>query len=65
MTVKNEYGVAINFHVAINLMNEELLEQIHSELEFDTEQEFFDEYAKRHEETFGEEWELSKENPVF
>lgn len=65
MTVKNMYGVEFDYQVAENLMDSELVETIHSELEIDNEQDFFDEYAKRHEAVFGEEWELSKENPCY
>lgn len=65
MTVKNFWGVEINYDVAVQMMEDDLREEIHAYLAPCTEQEFFDEYAKRHEEKFGEEWELAKENPCY
>lgn len=65
MTVKNFYGVGIGFGAAVNLMDDDLREEIHADLAPCTEQEFFDEYAKRHEAKFGESWELAKENPCY
>lgn len=32
---------------------------------YGTEQEFFDEYARRHAERFGETWEMDKRNPCY
>ena len=63
--VVNEWGTKINYDVAENMMDDELRETIHRELAPCTEQEFFDEYTKRHEEKFGETWELAKENPQY
>ena len=64
-TCVNEYGKEINYAVAENLMDDDLREEIHRELVPCSEREFFDEYAKRHEEKFGEVWELAKENPQY
>ena len=63
--VVNEYGVEVDFQVAVMYMDDEIREEIHNELAPCTDQEFFDEYAKRHEEKFGEEWEMAKENPCY
>ena len=63
--VVNEYGVEIDFEVAVMYMDDEIREEIHNELAPCTDQEFFDEYAKRHEEKFDEEWEMEKENPCY
>lgn len=63
--VKNEYGVVIDYDIAVAFMDDDLREQIHGELAPCTNQEFFDEYAKRHEENFLEIWELAKENPCY
>lgn len=63
--VVNEYGVEVDFEVAVMYMDDEIREEIHNELAPCTDQEFFDEYAKRHEEKFGEEWEMAKENPCY
>lgn len=65
MTVFNEYEVEIYFDVAIAMMDDEIREDLHAELAPCTDQEFFDAYAKAHAEKFGEEWELSKANPVY
>ena len=46
-------------------MDDELREDIHRELAPCADQEFFNEYAKRHAEKFGEIWELAKENPCY
>lgn len=64
-TITNEFGVEINFDAAVNLMDDEIREMLHEEIAPCTEQEFFDAYCKAHEDRFGEEWELAKENPVF
>lgn len=63
--VMNEYGVKIDFNVALSLMDDELREKVHMELAPCTEQEFFDTYAKAHEEKYGEEWILSNPNPTI
>lgn len=65
MKVVNDYGIEFEFDVAVSLMDDELREKIHNKLAPCTDQEFFNEYAKRHEEKFDEEWELAKENPCY
>lgn len=63
MTVKNFWDVEINFEVAVSLMDDGLREEIHADMAPCGNQEFFNEYVKRHEAKFGEEWELAKKNP--
>lgn len=63
--VKNEYGVIIDFDVAVSLMYDCIREELHAELAPCTEQEFFNAYAEKHLEKFGEEWELAKKNPCY
>jgi len=63
--VVNENGYELDFEVAVNLMDDEIREALHEEIAPCTDQEFFDAYAKAHSEKFGEDWELSKANPVF
>ena len=68
--VTNDYGVDIDYDVAVNLMDDEIREQLHEKLvmqsdEDCTEQKFFDEYCKAYEDKYGEEWELAKENPCY
>ena len=65
MTVKNSYGVEIEWNTAVNLMDDDLREELSSDLAPCTEQEFFEAYEKAHENKFGEEWELAKENPCY
>ena len=64
-TVVNEYGVNIDYDLAVSFMDDDLREQIHVTLAPCTDQEFFNEYVKRHEQKFNEVWELAKENPCY
>lgn len=63
--VKNKNEQDVDFVVAVELMDSELVDEIHNSMETYSAQEFFSAYEKAHEEKFGEEWELSKENPVY
>ena len=65
MTVKNNYGVGIEWNTAVNLMDDDLREELSADLAPCTEQEFFEAYAKAHENKFGEAWELAKDNPCY
>lgn len=65
MTVKNNYGVEIEWNTAVNLMDDDLREELSADLAPCTEQEFFEAYAKAHDNKFGEAWELAKENPCY
>lgn len=65
MKVINKNGTEINFDAAVPMMDDDIREDLHMELAPCTEQEFFTAYEKAHEERFGEEWELSKENPQY
>ena len=65
MTVKNNYGVEIEWITAVNLMDDDLREELSADLAPCTEQEFFEAYEKAHEAKFCEEWELAKENPCY
>ena len=64
MKVTNKYGTKIDFDAAVALMDDEIREQLHAE-GIETEQEFFTAYEAAHEQKFGSEWELSRENPTF
>lgn len=63
--VKNLNDVEIYWDAAVNLMDDDLREELNGELAPCTRQEFFTAYEKAHAEKFGEEWELSKENPCY
>ena len=65
MKVININGTEINYESAVELMDDEICESLNFELAPCTEQEFFTAYEKAHEEKYGEEWELSKENPCY
>lgn len=65
MIVINASGVEISFEASVILMDDEIREELHCELAPCTDQEFFTAYEKAHAEKFGEEWELSKENPCW
>ena len=65
MKVMNNYGTEIEWNTAVNLMDDDLREELNADLAPCTEQEFFEAYEKAHENKFGEEWELAKENPCY
>ena len=63
MNVINMNCTEINYEAAVELMDDELRESICGTVY--SEQEFFTAYEKAHDEKYGEEWELSKENPCY
>ena len=63
--VVNANGTIVDYDVAVSLMDDIIREALHMELAPCTEQEFFTAYEKAHMEKFGEEWELSKQNPCY
>ena len=65
MEVINMNGTEINYEAAVELMDDEIRDSLHFELAPCTEQDFFTAYEKAHAEKYGEEWELSKENPCY
>ena len=65
MNVTNSNGTKIDFESAVEGMADEIRESLNLELAPCTDQEFFTAYEKAHAEKFGEEWELSKSNPVW
>lgn len=65
MKVINMNGTEINYEPAVELMDDEICESLNFELAPCTNQEFFTAYEKAHAEKYGEEWELSKENPCY
>lgn len=60
--VVNEHGEEIWYPLCLMCMDGEIRESINKDLAPCTEQEFFDEYAKRHYEKFGEVWEMNKKD---
>jgi hypothetical protein len=63
--VINKNGTELDFTAAVNLMDNEIREELHNQLAPCEDQEFFTAYENAHLEKYGEEWELSKENPVW
>ena len=63
MMVINMNGTEINYEAAVELMDDEIRERVCDTV--DSEQEFFTAYEKEHAEKYGEELELSKENPCY
>lgn len=54
--VYDENGNRIFFEAAVTLMDDEIREEVHRDIVPCTEQEFYDEYVKRHMDAFGEEF---------
>ena len=65
MKVINMNGTEIDYDAAVELMDDEICESLSFEIAPCTEQEFFTAYENAHAEKYGEEWELSKENPCY
>jgi len=63
--VINTNGYELDFESAVMHMDDDIREELHREMAPCTEQEFFTAYEKAHAEKYGEEWELSKENPTW
>lgn len=64
-TVVNEYDVVVDFEFCVAMMDEDIREQLHLELCPCSDQEFFDEYVKRHAMKYREEFEAAKPNPCM
>ena len=65
MKVINMNGTEINYEAAVELMDDEICESLNFELAPCSDQEFFTAYENAHAEKYGEEWELSKDNPCY
>lgn len=63
--VTNINGAVVDYEAAVNLMDDDIREELHNSQEWQSEQEFFTAYEKAHAEKYGEEWEISKANPVW
>ena len=57
--VEDEDGNEIRYAAAVELMDDDLREEIHAELAPCSNQEFFDEYCRRHAEKFGEDFKVN------
>lgn len=56
MVILNDY--VVNFDACVAMMDDDLREEIHNEIAPCTDQEFLDEYVKRHETKFGEPFQI-------
>ena len=65
VTVINANGYELEFESAVMHMDDDIREALHREMAPCTEQDLFSAYEKAHAEKYGEEWELSKENPTW
>lgn len=63
--VTNQSGTKVYWDVAVEMMDDDIREELARELSPCTDQEFFAVYEKAHKEKYGEEWELSKADPVY
>lgn len=63
MKIANSWGKEWDFQAVVNLMDDELREELHSEIAPCSDQKFYIEYCKRHEEKFGERFVFEEENP--
>lgn len=52
-------GEMVDFDAAVNLMDDEIREAVHADIAPCTDQEFMDEYVKRHEAKYGEEFKVN------
>ena len=63
--VYNMYGTKIDYDVAVELMDDEIREMLHSKMVPCLKQDFFSQYEIEHMHKYGEPWELSKEHPAY
>ena len=52
-------GEMVDFDAAVNLMDDEIRETVHADIAPCTDQDFMDEYVKRHEAKYGETFEIN------
>lgn len=64
-SIRNSYGVEIDFEVAVNLMDDELRELVAWNCSPCSNEEFFDAYASAHFAKFNGIWELDTAHPQF
>ena len=65
MNVINRSGTEIDYDAAQLYMDDEIREYMTMIFAPCTEQEFFTEYERRHEQKFGADWFLSEPNPTW
>lgn len=65
MKIINRNGYELDYDAAVQLMDDDIREELCAQVAPCKEQEFFAAYEVAHAEKFGEEWELSRENPCW
>ena len=63
--VINKNGHELDFNAAVDYMDDEIREALHSDMAPCGEQEFLSAYEKAHEAKFNEDWFLSSSNPSW
>jgi len=63
--VVNKSDKELDFEAAVEYMDDEIREELHSELAPCPEQEFFTAYEEAHKNKFGKKWFLSESNPQW
>lgn len=64
-TIINKNGRELDFDAAVQYMDDEIRETLHSKMASCGEQEFLSAYEKAHEVKFSEDWFLSSSNPQW
>jgi len=64
-TIINSYGYAVNFAAAVELMDDDIREAINNETIIDDEQQYFNEYCRRHAAEYGEPFALDIPSPQY
>lgn len=63
--VRNKNGAMVDFEIAVEFMDDAIREGIVNDGTSYSEQGFFTAYENAHAIIYGEDWELSKSNPVY
>lgn len=62
--VINKNGATIDFEAALMLMDVDIMRELDN-VWYDSDQDYFTAYEEEHLKKYGEEWELSKANPIY
>lgn len=60
--IRNGWGREYDYRLVLSMMDDDIRDELNAERYF-TEQEFYDEYCKRHLESYGSEYEFEKISP--
>lgn len=62
--VINKNGTMIDFEAALMLMDIDIMHEL-EKVWYNNDQDYFTAYEEEHLKKYGEDWELSKENPIY